>query len=110
MVDTPDHVHIRVTADGPVMTTSETCTHHADHRPKTHVNEIHHVWPLGEGGPNIAANRTVICATGHNNVHALLNLYKKYGQTPPFTELSRWGREEQRLAALGWSRMQKGSM
>jgi hypothetical protein len=34
--------------------------------------EVHHVWPLGEGGPNIAANKISICSNAHSSAHDLL--------------------------------------
>lgn len=33
---------------------------------------VHHVWPRGAGGPDIAANRITICETGHSNLHTIM--------------------------------------
>jgi hypothetical protein len=97
-----------------VYRTSAPCQVHQSHTPKPHINEIHHIWPKGDGGPDIAANRLVICATGHNNVHALIDLYRRLWKdgraTPTFGDLSRWGLSEQKVAKMGWDRIQNQSM
>jgi hypothetical protein len=94
--------------------TTAPCVVHKQHTPKSHINEIHHVWPKGDGGPDIPQNRIVVCATGHNNIHALIDLYRKAwkdGQREPtFLELSHWGASEQKVAALGWQRIQQQRM
>lgn len=92
------------------LTTREPCAIHSKHIPETHLNERHHVWPLGEGGPNIEDNLITLCATGHNNVHELLKLYKLHRAAPPYSELRRFSRGERQLAALGWERIFHGSM
>lgn len=101
-------------AMGIILETKAPCLVHALHAPKTHINEIHHIWPLGDNGPNVAENRVVICATGHNNLHALLDLYRKLkvaeNRIPNFMELSRWGKAERDLARLGWERIQRQSL
>jgi hypothetical protein len=35
--------------------------------------EWHHVWPLGDGGPNIAINKIRVCANAHYSIHAVLD-------------------------------------
>lgn len=39
--------------------------------------EDHHIWPLGEGGPNTKANRIMVCSNAHSSVHDLLAKLKK---------------------------------
>lgn len=83
---------------------------HTTHQPKSHVNEVHHVWPLGDGGPNIAANRVVACATGHNNIHALVDAYRRAGGDPGWETRRRYARLERHYAAVGWDRIQRKAM
>lgn len=90
-----------------VRTTLQPCEMHREHIPKTHVNQVHHVWPLSEGGPDIADNKVVICPTGHYSVHDLLDHYKMLMGTVPWEILKRYTREERNLAELGWKRMQR---
>lgn len=91
-------------------TTAAPCTVHKRHTPASHVNEIHHVWPLGEGGPDVAANKVVVCATGHNSVHQLLTLWLKAGGDPGWAVRRRYTRGEQALARLGFERIQRGAL
>jgi hypothetical protein len=48
------------------------CALHRFHRPTPLRLVVHHVWPVGMGGPNRAVNREIVCDTGHANVHELL--------------------------------------
>jgi hypothetical protein len=34
--------------------------------------EIHHVWPIGYHGPNIASNKIKICCNAHSDIHYLM--------------------------------------
>lgn len=34
--------------------------------------EIHHVWPEGYHGPNIASNKVKICCNAHSDIHDLM--------------------------------------
>jgi hypothetical protein len=43
--------------------------------------EVHHVWPVGEGGPNVATNRVPLCSNAHSAVHDLLGRMLK-GEVP----------------------------
>lgn len=45
------------------------CQLHRRHEPLPLELQVHHVWPLGVGGPDIASNRAVVCPTGHRNLH-----------------------------------------
>lgn len=90
----------------PPRSTRVACEVHKTHVPKSHINEVHHVWPLGDGGPDIKANKVVVCATGHNSIHDLLNKYRQAGGDPAKETLRHYSPEERRLALLGWSRIQ----
>ncbi len=90
-----------------LVTTAQPCEVHRDHRPNSHVNHRHHVWPQGEGGPDVPGNVVVICPTGHENVHSVLRLLKRHGGNPARYLLAGYAREEIRLARLGFDRMQR---
>lgn len=50
-----------------------SCELHVDHGTARPIRgAVHHVWPLGAGGPNEAANRVEICSNGHDAVHAVM--------------------------------------
>ncbi len=73
-----------------------TCALHKDHGSARPIRgAVHHVWPVGAGGPDTAANRVTICSNGHDAVHAtmweLVN-----GRPPP-----RCARSELALARQG---------
>lgn len=90
--------------------TSLPCEVHAGHTPRSHINEHHHVFPLGDGGPDIPANVIVTCATGHNSVHSLLDAYRKAGGDPGWDVRRRYTPRERELALLGWQRIQRQAM
>jgi hypothetical protein len=94
----------------PIMKTSLPCTFHRKHEPRSHVNEIHHVWPLGHGGPDIPENRVVICATGHNSVHQIISeLILGHGNMS-WAALRAYGKDERDLAKLGYDRIVRQAM
>ena len=92
------------------LTTSQPCQVHNKHIPNPHLNERHHVWPLGEGGPDIPENIVVVCPTGHFNIHALLKLFKLHAGPPPYTELRQFTHGERNVAELGYVRLARGAM
>jgi rhodanese-related sulfurtransferase len=52
-----------------------TCAVHR-HRELVPI-ERHHIHPLGEGGPDVEANKVTVCANGHMSIHAYLTLLLK---------------------------------
>lgn len=92
------------------MRTALPCQVHLTHQPTTHVNEIHHVWPKGEGGPDVPANRVVVCATGHNSIHSLLTAWLRSSGDPGWEVQRHYTREERRLARLGFERIQRQAL
>ncbi len=96
-------------AHGQPRMTRQPCQQHSRHHPASHLNEQHHIWPLGMGGPDSPDNRVVICPTGHNNVHALLKLFQLHRGEPPYAELRVFAFGERELARLGWQRYQAGT-
>ncbi len=79
-----------------------------DHRPvPTHVVR-HHVFPLGEGGPNTEDNIVWLCPTAHENVHVLLRAFKTYEGAPPWEVRRRFSPYIRFLALWGWRSIQAG--
>ena len=92
------------------LTTAKPCTVHNSHYPRSHINEIHHVWPLGHGGPDVAANKVTICATGHNNVHQLLDAWLHAKGDPGWPVRRGYAQGEQALARLGYEWITRGAL
>lgn len=90
--------------------TAAPCIVHNQHSPHSHVNEIHHVWPKGEGGPDIPENRIVVCATGHNSIHQLLNQFKAHKGDVPYAVLRTYSFGERKYARLGYDRIARQAM
>jgi len=81
----------------PMRLPGDQCSVHRFHRPPIRETEVHHVWPLGAGGPDNAGNRVRCCPSGHANIHvALRDLV--HLRVPKGT------REERRLAQVGFAR------
>ncbi len=91
-------------------TTSQPCQLHTRHMPESHINLRHHVWPLGEGGPDTADNIVVVCATGHYNIHDLLNFFKMHNGKVPYAVLRRYAIKEREYAELGYKRLTRREM
>lgn len=90
--------------------TREPCQVHSKHIPASHINERHHIWPLGKGGPNVADNQIVVCATGHSNIHDLLTHFLTSAGRVPYSVLKQYSLEERRLAKLGWERVMRKAL
>jgi hypothetical protein len=90
--------------------TKAPCLVHTNHTPQSHINEVHHIWPLGMKGPDIPANRIVICATGHNNVHDLLSSLVRNNGFLAGDTLRRYGKADRRLAMMGYLRWKNGDV
>ena len=92
------------------LTTALPCTVHRNHSPRSHINHRHHIWPLGEGGPNIPANTVVVCPTGDSNIHALLDLYRANRGAPPYVESRTFAFGEREYAERGWQAMTRRAL
>jgi hypothetical protein len=65
-----------------LMKTTQACILHKRHEPVSHINEKHHIFPewlqalatVDIPAPTKGAT-VVVCATGHNNIHAALNYF-----------------------------------
>jgi hypothetical protein len=91
-------------------TTTVACQLHPRHSPHPHVNHWHHVWPRGEGGPDIPENRIAVCPTGHYNIHQLIKLLKAERAQLPYSVLRTFSFEERHYAQLGYERITRGQM
>jgi hypothetical protein len=80
-----------------------TCAAHR-HREDVPI-EVHHIWPLGAGGPDTRANRIALCANAHGSVHFLLDRANKLGGYPnvPWSYRRRFGPAVRKLAERGWT-------
>lgn len=63
---------------------------------------VHHIWPEGEGGPNVEWNRVTVCANGHYSIHALIDVYKRQRGDVPWPVLRQYGRKVRELAKHGY--------
>lgn len=98
------------TGDEDLLTTREPCLVHKNHSPFSHINECHHIWPKGHGGPNTKDNLVVVCATGHNNIHDLIKAFQVHRGNIPYNTLRRYTFGERDLAKLGYDRITRGAM
>lgn len=87
-----------------ILTSPRPCSLHRYHSPRPAYSQLHHIWPLGLGGPEKASNRIPVCGTGHNNIHQLLNFYVDFKGTPPWPIRREFGPGEREIAAEGWRR------
>lgn len=49
------------------------------------VPDVHHVWPSGQGGPNLRANRVKATPNAHRAVHTYLALLDHFGGNVPWS-------------------------
>lgn len=96
--------------DERVTLTQQPCELHSRHIPEPHHNHVHHVWPLGRGGPAIAENRIVVCPTGHANIHQLLIEYFTFRGQVPFFILRTFAFAEREYAKLAYERITRKAM
>jgi hypothetical protein len=87
-----------------------TCLVHKVHSPNTIVNEKHHIWPKGNGGPTVPENLVVVCATGHNSIHALLHYFVKLKGDVPWDVRRHFHPGERALAKLGYERITRKAL
>lgn len=64
----------------------------------------HHIWPVGMGGPNIAANKITVCTNGHYMIHEFLRLLIKYAGEVPWTIAQHFGPKVRSYARIGWQK------
>lgn len=87
-----------------------TCTCVANHAPEPTEYEIHHIWPLGKGGKDVAANRTWRCPTSHSNVHDLEREWYRHKGEPPWEVRRRYGPQVRELARRAYQSALAGEL
>lgn len=65
--------------------------------------DVHHVWPKGMGGPDVAANRVTVCPNAHGAIHEYIRQLIKHGGVVPPDEVHHFGRKVRVLAIRGWT-------
>lgn len=78
------------------------------HSPTLLENEAegHHVWPLGMGGPDVAANMRWLCPTTHTKVHNLWREWVRRAGEPPWSVMRRYSGYVRGIVADGWSQVE----
>lgn len=62
--------------------------------------EVHHIFPVGDGGPNAEVNKITVCANGHYEIHACLDLLR-HGKLTWRQKIS-FGYRVRTYALAGW--------
>lgn len=65
--------------------------------------DVHHVWPLGLGGPDTVSNTVTVCPNGHRQIHEYLRLLQKDRGVIPWKTRRMFGRKVRRLAETGYA-------
>ncbi len=81
-----------------------SCDCVARHSPAPHVLHLHHLWPLGDGGPDTPENLVVLCPSAHENFHRLWRAYKRYEGKPPKSVEAMFSPFTRRLVHRAWSK------
>lgn len=71
--------------------------------------EHHHVWPLGDGGPNVKENKIITCANGHYSIHAYLDLLAKNDGDVPWLLRRLFGPKVRHWAEWGYQQILTGT-
>lgn len=94
----------------PNISGDEDCIVHKVHAPTPYGTDLHHVWPKGMGGPDVAENKIPLCSTGHQNVHRFLEHLVK-GEGSVDWELARkFHPNERKYAKLGYDRWKRNAL
>jgi predicted restriction endonuclease len=80
------------------------------HSPPVRIADEHHVWPKALGGPDIAANKVVLCSNAHRLVHEYLDRIQKANGEVKHLDTVGFPKSVRQIAELGWERIQKGSL
>lgn len=90
------------------MAERKACSIHKQHRPGirrsdgSETTEVHHIWPTGEGGPDVPRNRVRVCPNGHSRIHELLNALLRGGGALPAGMAGRYHPREREIAMRGY--------
>ena len=69
----------------------------------------HHIWPLGDGGPDTAENKITVCANAHYSIHAVMDHIERrhrFGFAPEWEFMRRFSPAVRDLARQGWEQIQ----
>lgn len=83
-------------------TGARQCVCVKNHTPEPRELHRHHVWPTGEGGPDIAVNMRWLCPTSHSNAHKLWREYNAHNGRPPGQVLRMYSAYVRELVDDGW--------
>lgn len=86
------------------------CTCVASHAPQPEELEIHHIWPMGKGGPDTKENRIWRCPTSHCNIHDLERAWYKAGGEPSWEIRRRYSAQTRDLARRAYQSAQAGRL
>lgn len=64
--------------------------------------DLHHVWPLGEGGPDVKSNLVRLCPNAHRQVHSYIRLLKKHNGKAPWLKRKFYGRWVRYVGQAGY--------
>jgi len=65
--------------------------------------EVHHIWPVGLGGPNIASNKISVCCNAHYSIHEFLRQLILHDGEVPAELAKHFGAKVKRYATQGWT-------
>lgn len=82
----------------PMHLPGDQCEVHGSHRPAVHRTAVHHIWPLGLGGPDHADNKVRVCGTGHDTIHTNIHNLCRSGDAAQLVG----SRTEKALALRGY--------
>lgn len=68
--------------------------------------DMHHVWPLGLGGPDVEENLIPLCPNGHREVHEYIRHLTKRGGKVPWKLRRYYGRKTRAVAERGYREWQ----
>lgn len=75
------------------------------HSPVCRSTHLHHIWPLGMGGPDEPDNIEVLCPNQHAMTHMLIRLWGyRYNGEPPWWLRRHFSYLARQLSELGWTR------
>jgi hypothetical protein len=84
--------------------------HKGRHMPRPYATDGHHVWPKGMGGPDVKENIVFVCATGHQNIHAILRKLVAANGNIPKEDLKGFHAGEIKYAHLGYDRFTRKAL
>ena len=93
--------------DEPLKIMGTNCAVHTHH--SLVPIEIHHIWPLGLGGPNTRDNRIPLCSNAHSAVHSFLTLLIKGGGKVKWTTARQYGHRVRDLALQGYEKWRESN-